>query len=95
MAEPALKFATEFVRLAVADFDMSWVPSVEVTLDKMDLSLPDLPNALSSCEVQRSNKSEADGVLLHVIGFTTDDVELQIQVWVSMDQRLYRVEKVS
>lgn len=95
MAEPALKFVTEFVRLAVADFDMGWVPSVEVALDAMGLNLADLHNALSFCEVRRSNKSEADGVLLHVTGMTTDDVELQIQVWVSMDQNLYRVEKVS
>ena len=95
MAEPALKIATDFVRVAVADFDMSWSPSVESALAAGGLDLTDLHNALTFCEVTRSNKTEAEGVFLEVVGETTENVELRILVWVNTDRSLYRVEEVS
>jgi hypothetical protein len=95
MAEPALKVATEFVRIAVANFDVSWTPAVEVTLSARGLNLTDLHNALTCCQVQRSNKSEANGVFLDLSGSTTEDVELAIRVWIDPDRHLFFVEKVS
>jgi hypothetical protein len=94
MAEPALKIATEFVRIAVAGLDMRWSPSVESTLSQMGLNLADLHHALAICEVKRSNKLEAEGVFLDVIGTTTEDVQLEIKVWVNLDHGFYRVEEV-
>lgn len=95
MAEPALKIATEFVRIAVAGLDMRWGPGVESTLSQMGLNLADLHNALAICEVKRSNKLEAEGLSLDVIGTTTEDVPLKIRVWVNLDRGFYRVEGLS
>jgi hypothetical protein len=56
--------------------------------------LADLHNVLAFCEVKRSNKSEAEGVFLEVIGTTTEDLPLSVKVWVNMDQGFFRVEEV-
>jgi len=95
MAEPALKIATEFVRIAVANFDMGWIPSVENDLDDIGLDLTDLHNALTCCEVGWSNKLEAEGVLLTVRGETTEGVWIEVDVWVNPDAGFYRIERVS
>ncbi len=94
MAEPALKVATDFMRLAVADFDMSWDRSVDVALAEIDPNLADLHNALSDCEVKGSNKLEAEGVFLNVVGSTTEEVTLIIRVWVNPDRQCIHVESV-
>ena len=94
MAEPALKVATNFVRLAVADFDMSWDGSVDVALARIGLNLADLHNALSDCEVKRSNKLEAEGVFFDVVGSTTEDISLKIRVWVNPDRQCLHVQSV-
>jgi hypothetical protein len=92
--EPALQIATEFVRIAVAGLDMKWTPDVEFELTRRGLNLADLHNVLAFCEVKRSNKSEAEGVFLEVIGTTTEDLPLSVKVWVNMDQGFFRVEEV-
>ncbi len=95
MAEPALQIATDFIRVAVGDLDMRWRPSVEVALRCRGLNLADLYNALAFCEVQRSNKSEAEGVFLEVTGITTENVRLTTKIWVNYDQGFFRVEEIA
>lgn len=95
MAEPALKLATKYLRIAVANFDMGWTPAVEAELRQLGLDLTDLHNALLRCEVQRSNETDADGAFFIVLGETTEDERLEIQVWVNPETRVLRVEKVS
>lgn len=94
MAEPALKVATDLISFAIANFDMSWPPSVEHELAELGLDLTDLHNALTCCGVEYSNTSEAEGVYLVVSGFTTDDTRLEAAVWINTDACFFRVERV-
>jgi len=95
MAEPALKVETEFLRIAVEALEMRFGPDTVSGLLSRGLYLTDLHNALACCEVRRSNKLEADGTFFEVIGDTTEGITLNIKVWVSLDQRFYRIEEVS
>lgn len=94
MAEPALKVATDAIRIAIANFDMRWPPSVEHELAELGLDLADLHNALTCCGVEYSNTSEAEGAYLVVSGITTDDIRLEAEVWVNTDACFFRVERV-
>lgn len=95
MAEPALKLATKYLRIAVANFDMGWTPAVEAKLRTCGLDLTDLHNSLLRCEVQLSNETDADGAFFIVSGETTEDVKLDIHLWVNPDTRVLRIVKVS
>jgi hypothetical protein len=95
MAEPAKKLETQFARIIAADLDMRWSSAVDIALKSRGLSLVDLHNALSNCEVLSSNKMEAEGVTLEAIGMTTEDVLIRARVYVNLDQGYFRVESIS
>ncbi len=95
MAEPALKLATKFLRVAVENFDMGWLPAVEDELQLIGVDLTDLHNALLGCEVQRSNKIDAGGASFVVSGETTEGERMKIRVWVDPDARVIRVDEVT
>lgn len=94
MAEPALKIATDYVRVAVANFAIDRTPAVGEALAELGLDLTDIHNALSECEVI-GNKVDAGGALFLVCGTTTEEDQLEILVWVDADTCCYRVERVS
>lgn len=94
MAEPALKLATKYLRIAVANFDMGWTPAVEAQLQRGGRTLTDLHNALIRCEVRSSHEMDADGAFFIVSGETTEEDQLEIYLWVDHERRILRVDKV-
>ncbi len=95
MAQPALKLATEIIKIAVANFEMRFTLPVERELAARALNLTDLYNALNFCEVERSNTSDAGEVYLCVVGTTTENVQLAAIVHVNTDCGFYLVEEIS
>jgi hypothetical protein len=95
MAEAALQIVTDFVRIVVEDFDLRWSPEVEASLIGAGVDLTDLRNALSNCEAKGSNKSEAVGVYIDVTGATTENLVLDIQIWIDPDSRVVDVVEVA
>jgi hypothetical protein len=95
MPTSAQRLATDLLRIAVENFDAEVPTSVAETIKGLGLNLTDMANALATCEATGSNKLEADGAIFYVRGATTEDMILAIEVWVSMDQALYRVLDVS
>lgn len=94
MSEPALKLATDYVRLASLDFSVGWKPSVEADLVKRQLTLTDLANVLRSCEVYWTDKENADDALFQVVGETTDDGTLTVTICINADRRRVIVEEI-
>lgn len=87
MSEPALKIATDYVRLALANFSLGWTPDVERDLLRRDLTLTDLANALRCCQVLWTDKESASDALFVVLGDTTEGHSLELAVTVQPDCR--------
>jgi hypothetical protein len=93
-AEPVLKLATDYVRIAVANFQVGFSPPVESELLRTGLTVVDLNNALSCCRATWTNKSEAADALFEVEEETTEGVILHIRVRVNPNSRNVSVENV-
>jgi len=94
MSEPALKIATDYVRLALVNFSLGWTPEVEAELSDRGLTLTDMANALRCCEAQWSDKRDASNALFLVVGQTTDDGPLEMVVRVEPNCHRLMVEEI-
>lgn len=94
MSEPALKIATDYVRLALVNFALGWTPEVEEQLGLRGLTLTDMANALRRCEAQWTDKGDASDALFVVVGQTTDDGPLEMVVRVEPNRHRLMVEEI-
>jgi len=94
-AEPVLKLATDYVRIAVANFEVGFSPSVERELCRIGMTVVDLNNALLCCQATWTNKSEAADALFEVDGETTEGHLLHVRVRVNAGLRHVFIEEVS
>lgn len=94
MSEPALKIATNYVRLALANFSLGWTPKVEAELGRRGLNLTDLANAIRNCEALWTDKEDASDALFIIVGETADGDEVELVVRVKPDCRRLIVEEI-
>lgn len=94
MSEPALKIATDYVRLAFVNFSLGWTPEVKAELGCRGLTLTDLTNALRCCNAQWTDKQNASDALFFVVGQTTDDGPLEMVVRIDPNRRHLLVEEI-
>lgn len=94
MSQPALKLATDYVRVALANFSLGWRPSVETELARRGMTLTDLANVLRGCEVCWTDKENAEDAIFAAVGECTEGVTIELLVRVRPDCRRIVVEEV-
>lgn len=95
MAKPKLRMETEILRFAVESFDLCTTTEVDSQIDSLGISLIDLHDAITDCVATGINNVEARGTIFGAVGFTTDGVFLDMDIWVDPNAGVMRAERVS